>query len=125
MKNFSDITAIETVHALTVKLDYRVHGRCVFTIGINDQWYFESSGFTRVNLFDSITLKVDLADFDEGTSGIEIENFSVNGLEILPKYQHLSIDKKCYIDKLGLWYLEIPAPFYPWYHQITGQGWIA
>ncbi len=129
MKNFSDITAIETVNALNVNLQYRVHGRCAFSISVND-YYFQAGagvgfGNVHMDLFDSITLKVELMDFDEGTSGVEIKQFSINGLEILPKYQHLSSNKKCYIDELGTWYFEIPSAFYTWYHQITGHGWIA
>ena len=124
MKNFSDITAIETDHALDIRLSYRVHGRCVFNVSIND-YQIKSSESIRLNLFDNILLKVELLDFDEGTSGIEIEHFSINELEILPKYQHLSNNKKCYVDNLGLWYFETSSPFYPWYHQITGRGWIA
>ena len=125
MKNFSDIPAIETVHALNVNLQYRVHGRCAFSISVNDYYFEAGFGNINVNLFDSIMLKVELMDFDEGTSGVEIEQFSINGLEILPKYQHLSSNKKCYIDELGTWYFEIPSAFYTWYHQITGHGWIA
>ena len=33
--------------------------------------------------------------------------------------------KKCYIDKKGIWTFEIPDSFYTWYHQISGQGFIA
>lgn len=125
MKNFLDITAIETANALNVDLQYRVHGRCVFSVSVNDYYFEAGFGKVSVDLFDSITIKVDLLDFDEGTSGVEIDKFNINGLEILPKYQHLSSNKKCYIDKLGTWYFEIPCPFYTWYHQITGCGWIA
>ena len=126
MKNFSDITAIETVNALSIELNYRFHGNCLATVCINDTWYVElGHGVIPVNLFDPISLTVTIIDFEEGTSGIEIEKFNVNGIEILPKYQHLSSSKKCYIDQYDTWRFDIPAPFYVWYHKISGQGWIA
>lgn len=126
IQNFSDLTAIETVHALNIELRYRVHGRCLATISINDNWFVESSPANiSINLFDPISIRINLLDFDEGSSGIEIEYFGINGLEVLPKYQHLASRPTNYIDKIGEWSLEIPAPFYVWYHQVTGQGWIA
>lgn len=49
---------------------------------------------------------------------------SIDGFEVLPKYQqHLNLDG-CYLDKTGKTLIHIPT-FYPWYHEITGQGWIA
>ena len=39
---------------------------------------------------------------------------TVDGAEILPKYQHLAVDEK----------LTISEPFYRWYHRVSGQGWL-
>jgi hypothetical protein len=39
---------------------------------------------------------------------------TVDSIEILPKYQYLTIDGK----------LTISEPFYRWYHQVSGQGWL-
>jgi len=39
---------------------------------------------------------------------------SVDDIEVLPKYRHLSVD--------GL--LTISEPFYCWYHRASGQGWL-
>lgn len=39
---------------------------------------------------------------------------TINGIEILPKYQHLSQN--------GI--LTIPGPFYSWLHEVSGQGWL-
>ena len=128
MQTFLELTDIETVNALTLELEYQVHGHCLATVCINDSWYVEpyhQSSTLKVNLFDPISLKVNIVDFREGDSGIEIRKFSVNGLEILPKYQHLATRPTNYIDFYGEWSLEIPSPFYVWYHQISGQGWIA
>lgn len=42
------------------------------------------------------------------------DQVKVDGEEILPKYRHLAVDGK----------LTIPEPFYRWYHQVSGQGWL-
>ena len=39
---------------------------------------------------------------------------TVDGIEILPKYEYLSQN--------GV--LDINEPFYQWLHRITGQGWL-
>jgi hypothetical protein len=125
-KTFSDITDIETVGALSVKFEFKKHGHVIPYICLNDKWHIDGGpGEIPVSLFDPITLRINLLEFDEGTSGLEIVHFSINGLEILPKYQHLANKSTNYIDFYDEWLLIIPAPFYPWYHQISGQGWIA
>lgn len=39
---------------------------------------------------------------------------TVDGIEVLPKYQHLTVNN----------ILEIREPFYQWHHRISGQGWL-
>jgi hypothetical protein len=39
---------------------------------------------------------------------------TVDGEEILPKYQYLAVNGR----------LTIPEPFYRWYHRVSGQGWL-
>jgi hypothetical protein len=39
---------------------------------------------------------------------------TVDGVEILPKYQHLAVNDR----------LTISEPFYRWYHRVSGQGWL-
>jgi hypothetical protein len=116
---------IDTKNALSIKLIYKVHGYCVATITLNNKRCTHTETVEKVDLFSPITLSVDMSDFHEGTSGIEIAHFSINDLEILPKYQHLSTKSTNYIDFYEHWELQIPSPFYVWYHEISGQGWIA
>ena len=42
------------------------------------------------------------------------DTVTVDGTEILPKYQYLAVDGK----------LTITEPFYRWYHRVSGQGWL-
>jgi hypothetical protein len=39
---------------------------------------------------------------------------TVDGVEILPKYQYLAVNGR----------LTISEPFYRWYHRVSGQGWL-
>jgi hypothetical protein len=124
-QNFSDITAIETVHALTIEFEFKRHGHCIPHIQLNEWGIEQDTGTISVNLFDPITLRINLVEFNEGTSGLEIVKFNINGLEVLPKYRHLANKDTTYIDTYEEYCLQIPSPFYVWYHEISGQGWIA
>jgi hypothetical protein len=42
------------------------------------------------------------------------DSVAVDDIEILPKYSYLSNEGKLVIDQ----------PFYCWYHQVSGQGWL-
>jgi hypothetical protein len=124
IKNFYNITAIDTTCQLVVELTVTCHGRTQHQISLNGIDIVAPYTRALFDLFSPIDLVVILQDFDEGTSGIEIA-LSVNESEVLPKYQHRSSNKKCYIDTLGTWWLSIPPNFYTWYHEISGQGFIA
>ena len=42
------------------------------------------------------------------------DRVTVDGTEILPRYQYLAVNRK----------LTIPEPFYRWYHRVSHQGWL-
>lgn len=42
------------------------------------------------------------------------DSVTVDGIEILPKYQHLAKGNALIVDE----------PFYQWYHRVSGQGWL-
>jgi hypothetical protein len=42
------------------------------------------------------------------------DTVTVDGVEILPKYQYLAVNGR----------LTISEPFYWWYHRASGQGWL-
>ncbi len=125
IKNFSDLTGIDTQRKLVVDLCLQKHGYTKSLVKLNGFVVNVDKITFEIDLFDPINLEIELFEFTEGSSGIEIQALTVNGLEVMPKFQHLASSPTNYIDKLGKWYLEIPAPFYVWYHQISGQGWIA
>jgi hypothetical protein len=125
MKNFYDLTAIDTSDRLKLILRIVRHGTISAIIKLNNKILNSDYLIQSFDLFDTIKLEISVLDFIEGSSGIEIAELSINGYEILPKYQHLANPKCNYVDFKSPWVLEIPGPFYVWYHDISGQGWIA
>ena len=118
--NFSNATAIDPEQQLTITYRQRRHGTTQCRVTLNGHALSWDLATVRVGLFDDIKLDVEVVS---GT--LEIVEFLVNGLEVLPCYQHIASSGKNYLDQPGTWHLHIPAPFYTWYHSISGQGWIA
>jgi len=125
IQTFSDALAINTRGQLNLELRIQFHGRTEQEIHLNSVPIVAPFTLAQFDLLEPIELKVELTDFDEGTSAVEIEYFGINGLEVLPRYHHLASSGGSYIDKLGTWRFQIAPRFYPWYHAISGQGWIA
>jgi len=125
--NFSDITVIDTADQLEVKLRIIRHGSPYGHCRINDRDLYTVTGENqfdfKLDLLASVSVGVNMVDPAKGA--LEIAEFSVNGLEILPLYLHQASRPTTWIDFPGLWFFIIPGPFYPWYHGITGQGFIA
>ena len=128
IQNFSQLTAIDGQGLLKVRVAMKAHGNVKFTVQVNDHTttsIVDSDATHYFDLLESVTVKIRLETFEEGTSGAEITNLSINGLEVIPRYRHLANKPTTYLDFYDEWVLEIPAPFYVWYHEISGQGWIA
>jgi hypothetical protein len=121
MKNFSELLDINPVLAVVIEL--KIHGQVDYCAKLNQHQLIEYNKFS-FDLWSPLDLLIRINQFDEGTSGIEIVEFSVDGLQVLPLYQHMANPPTHYIDQLGTWYLTIPAPFHQWYHTTSGQGWI-
>lgn len=123
MQTFSDLTGINPTLDIVIVVAF--HGKVSGTVIFNGHRCLSGANHFQIGLFDDIQLASDIQQFTEGVSAIEITEFSVNGYNIIPKYQHLSSSKNGYHDHLGSWHLNIPGPFYVWYHSVSGQGWIA
>lgn len=124
IQNFSDITDIDTKGCLQIQLKLTRHGTTITQAKVNQWVLTQDQVRLDLDLFDAIQVEVQLLEFDEGVSGVEVA-LQVNDIEILPKYQHLSSNKKCYIDTFDPWTFTIPNNFYLWYHEVSGQGFIA
>jgi hypothetical protein len=77
----------------------------------------------NLSLFSVVKLRCEI--FDTARGAVEIKLLSINGQEILPRYQHLATPPTAWIDQTGTWEFDICGPFYPWFHEISGQGWVA
>lgn len=115
MKNFLDATDISLDSRLEVKIQLIEHNNPVYTFKINNQPARPTMHFA---LLDDFNFECQISE-----GAIEVASITINGFEIMPIYQHLANPATNWIT--NDWTMVIPGPFYPWYHQITGQGWIA
>jgi len=121
MKNFLEL--LDTKSDMKVSVKLQIHGYVEYRASINGIQFADATE-VRLDLNSDINLVIHLDKFNKGSSGIEVTEFFINSLEVLPKYLHLARPSTNYIDEYGQWRFAIPAPFYSWYHEITGQGWL-
>lgn len=128
MKNFSEATAIKSTLNLKMVLDLKAIGICPCQITINDQLEVfgglvgNNTFIKEIPLTDPIEVKITVDR--QHPQAIEIVRLTIDGYEIMPIYLDHADPPTNYLDFTGIWSLKIPN-FYPWYHTITGQGWIA
>lgn len=115
MKNFLEILDINLNNQLEIKIELTEHKNSQYTFTVNGVNVMPVMHF---GLLDHLNFNCLVSD-----GAVEIIKITVNGLEIMPLYQHLANPKTSWIT--NHWSLAVNEPFYPWYHQITGQGWIA
>ena len=128
MKNFSEATVIKPTLELKMVLDLKAIGICPCQIKINDQLEFHGGLVGNNTFIRHLTLndpiKVQITVDRQHPQAIEIVSLKIDDHEIMPLYLNQSNPPTNYLDFTGTWTLTIPN-FYPWYHEITGQGWIA
>lgn len=126
MKNFSEATDIKSTLKLdivlrvkpvgTVRSQIRIN-RVIWTTDISDS---EQLFRHEVALTDPIDIQIQIQRTHPEALEVELE---IDGINVLPMYQYLANPPTCYIDNNSVWTYHIPN-FYPWLHEITGQGWI-
>lgn len=124
IKTFSEALDIETP-LMDVTVSFKFHGQVKGFVELNGMPCPEGTSHHKVGLLDPIKLISDISEFTEGISAIEITELTINGYNVIPKYQMYADEKRAYHDWYGRWKIQIPAPFYAWYHTISGQGMIA
>lgn len=118
IQTFSDITDIDTKDKLKVILEYKIHSSNDYSFFVNNINCDTVSTELLFNLLEPLEFKCNV-----NNGAIEIVKLLINNYEIMPLYLHLANPKTSWIT--NSWHLHIPQSFYPWYHQLTGQGWIA
>lgn len=121
IQTFSDVLDINTADQLLVKLVIKVHGDIHYRMRLNGHLISDPVTEYTVDLFSPINLKCTVLDANNGA--VEIELLSINGTEVLPKYQHLANPQTAWIT--SNWEFNAHESFYPWFHKISGQGWVA
>lgn len=128
MKNFYELTVIRPSLELDVCVSLTPVESCYVTFTYNDHEEFNGvlSSPRKFNIKSKLNepMTFEITTQRQHPQAVIIEKITVNGHEIMPIYLHKSNPPTNYIDFNGTWSLEIPN-FYQWYHNITGQGWIA
>ena len=125
IQNFSELTAIDTKELLEVQVSLKMHGNVDFVFLLNEDKFTELEFKRRYPINSLLSFGIKLLNFEKETGAIEISSIKVNEKEILPLYLHLATPQTSYINFSEPWNFTIDRYFYPWYHGITGQGWIA
>ena len=118
MKNFLDLTDIDTANRLTVSVELALHDNPVYTFSINNVPVTDSRTTLYFDLLDNLDFNCDVE-----SGAVEIVSIQVNDQTILPLYLLRATPPTSWIT--NLWNFRIGEPFYAWIHKITGQGWIA
>jgi len=121
---FSEVLDIDTRDLLTAELELATHGTIEYRCRINGHLVLDSTTLWQFDLLSPIHVHV-LITHVSAESALEVRRLNINGLEVLPRYQHLASPPRVWLNQSGVWDLHIASPFYGWYHEISGQGWVA
>lgn len=128
MKNFYEATVIKPSLNLNVEIYLRPVDHCLCRVFLNDQCLFNDIMRTpmefkqQLPLNSPVTINIEVER--KHPQAIEVENINIDNFNVIPLYQEKASPKTNYIDFNGTWTLSIPN-FYPWYHEVSGQGFIA
>jgi hypothetical protein len=117
MKNFYEVTDIDTSNQLRVEVELVEHHDPIYVFTVNDLPII-SKGSLTFDLLEHVIFKCSVTQ-----GAVEIKLIEINGKQVMPIYLDRAEPKTSWIT--NTWCFEINQPFYPWYHEITGQGWIA
>lgn len=127
MKTFYEIADIKDTITMMVEIKFKTHeGDPIVFLKLNSPFGVKLDiNNQQPGVWDNIPL-MDPIDIEMSVTGgsVHIESLTVDGFEVIPKYQHLADPQTAFLNDGEHWTLNIPAPFYPWYHKITGHGWI-
>jgi hypothetical protein len=118
MKNFLDLTDIDTANRLEVKIKLALHNDPEYVFSLNGIAVTDTNTTLHFDLLDNLEFRCTV-----DTGAVEIVNIQVNNQTILPLYLNCAVPPTSWI--VGVWEFAINEPFYVWIHKTTGQGWIA
>jgi hypothetical protein len=109
--------AIEVRQRLHVAVKLQSH-EAKFLFSVNGISYNSNEFEVDLDLMDPLNFSCEVFG-----GAVEIVNISINDKKILPIYLKFATPPTSWIT--GPWNFSITKPFYNWYHEITGQGFIA
>lgn len=130
MKNFYDATVIRPNLTMDLEIWLKPVDLVYCEVLVNQESMFhgkmiDPTVIKKTLPIDSeVMISIQIINQRVHPQALEIENINIDNYNILPLYQHLCDPGTNYIDFNMPWYLKIPN-FYPWYHEISGQGFIA
>lgn len=146
MKNFSDLTAIESRLRVCVRLTPIVDNGAPDVIVCcrgqhrGQTWQspgmFASSSFEfDCGLEELLTIEIGLRGkrySQDRETAVIIDSITIDDFEMIPAWTHLARYQNDrgyqgatnYLGFNGTWTLSMSQPFYQWKHQATGQGWL-
>ena len=126
MKNFLEATAIKPRLKLDLVITLDPVESCVCVLLVNDEVIHDgllsSPKVITHRVLNDTPIKIKVIVTRQHPEAVKL-SVSIDNLPIIPLYRHTAVPPTDYIDFNGEWTLTIPK-FYPWYHQVTGQGWI-
>lgn len=128
MKNFSEATVIKPNLSFPIELRLIPIEQCMCVALINGELVHDGL-LTGPKLVQIKNTRID-SPIDvrvivtrQHPEAVEVK-VSIDGYEIIPLYADtIARPPTNYLDFNGEWQLHIPS-YYPWLHEITGQGWI-
>jgi len=105
MKNFYEATVIRPTLTLALRL----------VLNTEAQIIVNGASLQATEIQELLALDQPIVLMILGQEHIQVTKLTIDGYDI-PNYH--------WKQSQGVWTFEIPS-FYSWYHEITGQGWIA
>jgi hypothetical protein len=127
MKNFYEATVTKPSLTLAISLTLEPIGKLPCLVKINGATLFDNTLSDKIVINHKIGLEdcVDISiQIYRHHPDAVVASLTIDDIEILPRYLDLANPPTNYLDRSGIWTFKIPS-FYPWHHEITGQGWVA
>jgi hypothetical protein len=139
MKNYSDLLDINTRLRLHIELE--PVGTPDITVSVNDI-INDYPGLSDniildyyIDLLEPFSVNIELRNkhyTTEYETAVVIKRLSVDGIDLIPKYDYLAEyindhNKNVpasYLGYNGKWTLTFDCPFYQWLHRSSKQGWL-
>lgn len=116
MKNFYELVAINP-QMLVVHTVVKITGFGTAVVQLNDKTLLLSESMMYLNILEPLKFQITVS----GGCTAEVLKFTIDSVDVL-RYQHLATPPGTAVT--STWCIDIPEPFYRWYHRVSGQGWL-